>query len=207
MKVLKCTIVGDTGVGKSRLLLAAAGIDPGERNQGQTVGVEYGVVVVSPECRVHVWDTAGQERFRSIARAYYRGSSFVMVVFDVCDRHSFDSVSEWVKDVRSVADLVNVPILLVGNKSDKINKQVSLHDATELVTRLGLVGYVETSAISTSENHRQMFIDMASIHATATATNTTPNTNAASVGTDPTSHPPHRMGEKAEAYTKSGCSC
>ena len=40
--------------------------------------------------RLQIWDTAGQERFRTITTSYFNGAHGIMLVYDVCDRASFN---------------------------------------------------------------------------------------------------------------------
>lgn len=46
------------------------------------------------------WDTAGQDRFRTITSTYYKGAHGIMLVFDVTDRESFDSLKFWLQEVQ-----------------------------------------------------------------------------------------------------------
>jgi GTPase SAR1 family protein len=46
-----------------------------------------------------IWDTAGQEMYRNMIKCYYRGVAVAMVVFDVSDRTTFESVGNWFKDI------------------------------------------------------------------------------------------------------------
>ena len=72
-------MIGDTGVGKSCLLLQFT--EPGStfnERHDVTIGVEFGVrrVEVNGQAlKLQIWDTAGQESFRSITRSYYRGAA------------------------------------------------------------------------------------------------------------------------------------
>lgn len=50
-----------------------------------------------------VWDTAGQERFRSVTKAFYHGALGAVVVYDITNRQTFDSVQDWINDCRSFA--------------------------------------------------------------------------------------------------------
>ena len=48
---------------------------------------------------VQIWDTAGQERFRTITTSYVRGSEGILLVYDVTDRNSFESISSWMEQI------------------------------------------------------------------------------------------------------------
>ena len=51
---------------------------------------------------VQIWDTAGQERFRTITTSYVRGSEGILLVYDVTDRNSFESISSWMEQISQV---------------------------------------------------------------------------------------------------------
>jgi Ras-related protein Rab-2A len=85
-----------------------------------TIGVEFGartVNIAGESVKLQVWDTAGQESFRSITRAYYRGSAAALLVFDVTNRSSFESISHWLKEAKQNTS-PQVTIAMVGNKVD-----------------------------------------------------------------------------------------
>ena len=81
----KYIIIGDTGVGKSCLLLQFTD----KRFQpvhDLTIGVEFGARMISidnKQIKLQIWDTAGQESFRSITRSYYRGAAGALLVYDI----------------------------------------------------------------------------------------------------------------------------
>lgn len=60
---------------------------------------------------MQIWDTAGQERFRTITTSYFRGAQGILLVYDVTDRKSFDSISNWVNQLEQHADKVKQPHL------------------------------------------------------------------------------------------------
>ncbi len=69
-----------------------------------------------------IWDTAGQERFNSLGTAFYRGTDACILVFDVNDRCSFESLSLWKEKFEYHIGLTDhskrFPFALVANKID-----------------------------------------------------------------------------------------
>ena len=94
--LFKYIIIGDTGVGKSCLLLQFT--DSRFRNDHDlTIGVEFGAKIVNIENKsihLQIWDTAGQESFRSITRGYYRGAAAALLTFDITRRETFISLGK-----------------------------------------------------------------------------------------------------------------
>ena len=66
---------------------------------------------------LNLWDTAGQERFKSLIPSYIKDSAVAIVVFDITNRQSFQSVDKWIEDARNLRD-DEVMLVLVGNKAD-----------------------------------------------------------------------------------------
>jgi small GTP-binding protein len=138
-------IVGESGVGKTCILLRFAD-DMFEPDFLSTIGVDFKVkelVLDGKRVKLQIWDSAGQERFRNITSSYYRNSSGVIIVYDVTSQDSFDKVAGWIEEVRRH---VQVPLLIVGNKSDLVDKrQVATEAGEEFAQRQGLI-FMETSA-------------------------------------------------------------
>mmetsp|Transcript_18071 Transcript_18071/g.31169 ORF Transcript_18071/g.31169 Transcript_18071/m.31169 type:complete len:205 (+) Transcript_18071:58-672(+) len=146
----KIVLVGDSGVGKSSLLLRfVANTFPAPQ---LSVGVDFKVRTVQVNDKViktQIWDPAGNERYRSITKAYYRGADAVVIVFDVTNEASFNSVGSWIKDIDEEG-LEAIPKVLVGNKSDLgAVRVVSTKDAEAMAKRLGMQ-FFETSARTNS---------------------------------------------------------
>jgi len=108
--------------------------------------------------KIQIWDTAGQESFRSITRAYYRGATGCLLVYDISRRETFDHATQWLQDVRTHCGSKTV-IMLVGNKSDLPRKQVSYKEGAQLAKDNGLV-FIETSA-KTIDNVDEVFLETA----------------------------------------------
>ena len=105
--------------------------------------------------RVQVWDTAGQENFRSITRAYYKNSVCAMIVYDISNEKTFESVKSWLEDIRNQSPK-SVLLILVGNKIDLSDKRViSFDKGNEFAIKNGLM-FAETSA-KTGEGVEEIF--------------------------------------------------
>jgi Ras-related protein Rab-2A len=144
--VFKLVLIGDSGVGKSCLLLRFC--DRRFRMDHEaTVGVEFGCRVLESQgfrFKVHGWDTAGQELYRSVTRSYYRFSAVVLLVFDVTQRATFEHLHTWLEEVRASS---SAELALVGNKTDlREQRCVSREEAEAFAEKIGAL-YFETSAL------------------------------------------------------------
>ncbi|CAN6565163.1 unnamed protein product [Malus baccata var. baccata] len=117
--LFKLLLIGDSGVGKSCLLLRFAD-DSYLDSYISTIGVDFKIRTVDQDgktIKLQIWDTAGQERFRTITSSYYRGAHGIIIVYDVTDQESFNNVKQWLNEIDRYAS-ENVNKLLVGNKAD-----------------------------------------------------------------------------------------
>ncbi|KAI7904689.1 GTP-binding protein [Cokeromyces recurvatus] len=155
--IIKYIIIGDTGVGKSCILLQFTDkrFMPAH---DLTIGVGFGtrfIKVNDQQIKLQIWDTAGQESFRSITRSYYRGAAGALLVYDITRRETFEHLTVWLEDVRQHAN-PNTVIMLIGNKCDlESNRQVSTEEAAKFAEENGLY-FLETSAKS-AENVEEAF--------------------------------------------------
>lgn len=159
--LFKLLLIGDSGVGKSCLLLRFAD-DSYTESYISTIGVDFKIRTIELEgktVKLQIWDTAGQERFRTITSSYYRGAHGIIVVYDVTDQDSFNNVKQWFQEIdRYATEGVNK--LLVGNKSDIADKKVVEYTvAKEFADSMG-IPFLETSA-KNSTNVEQAFLTMA----------------------------------------------
>ncbi|KNB43844.1 GTP-binding protein [Blastocystis sp. subtype 4] len=170
--LFKIVLIGDSGVGKSSLLLRFA---DGAFTDSfiSTIGVDFRfrtVEVLDKTVKLQIWDTAGQERFRTITSAYYRGADGIFIVYDVTDKvsmsylyqiqTSFDNTAEWLKEVRKYTT-GDIRICLIGNKNDlQASKEITTQAGQKLASEIGAT-FIETSAKEAS-NVEQAFQNMAS---------------------------------------------
>ena len=155
--LLKYVIIGDSGVGKSNILLRYINNTFSEEFK-TTVGVEFGaknIEINQSIYRIQVWDTAGQENFRSIARAYYKNSVCACIVYDITNQSSFKAIQGWIDDCTKNTPK-SVLLLLIGNKSDlKDTREVSYEEGESFAKSHNMI-FLETSA-KTGENVNEIF--------------------------------------------------
>merc|ERR1711906_51853 len=109
--------------------------------------------------KMQIWYTAGQERFRTITTSYFRGAQGILLVYDVTDRRSFESIRNWITQIQQHAD-VHVNKILVGNKCDMLDeKVVSTEEGQKLAREFGMDCF-ECSA-KNNINVEQSFVGLA----------------------------------------------
>jgi len=155
--LFKLLIIGDSGVGKSSLLLRFAD-NTFTGNYITTIGVDFkirSVEVNGEKVKLQIWDTAGQERFRTITSTYYRGTHGVIVVYDVSNGESFANVKRWLHEIEQNCEVVNS--ILVGNKNDAPEQKVVLTEDAQRFANQMNIQLFETSA-KDNINVEEMFM-------------------------------------------------
>ena len=147
--LIKLLLIGDSGVGKSCLLLRFSD-DSFTTSFITTIGIDFKIKTIELDgkrIKLQIWDTAGQERFRTITTAYYRGAMGILLVYDVTDEQSFQNIRNWIRNIEQhAAD--NVDKILIGNKCDMMSeKLVETARGQALAEEYGIKFY-ETSAKS-----------------------------------------------------------
>lgn len=146
-RVFKIVVIGDAGVGKSAMLLRlSTGIF--EADLSSTIGVDFHTKTMrvnDETVKLTIWDTAGQERFRTLTSSYYRNCNGIVLVYDVSCKESFDHLQEWMEEIDIHVVRQQLCILLVGNKIDLKERQISREEA-EKYAKTQAMTYTETSA-------------------------------------------------------------
>ena len=89
----KVVFLGDQSVGKTSIILQFinGSFDPDYQS---TIGIDFqskSYTVGEKSVRLQLWDTAGQERFHSLVPSYIKNSQIAIIVYDICNRKSFES--------------------------------------------------------------------------------------------------------------------
>ncbi|KAK2980253.1 hypothetical protein RJ640_008921 [Escallonia rubra] len=143
----KLVFLGDQSVGKTSIITRFM-YDKFDTTYQATIGIDFlskTMYLEDRTVRLQLWDTAGQERFRSLIPSYIRDSSVAVIVYDVANRQSFLNTSKWIEEVRTERGS-DVIIVLVGNKTDLVDKrQVSIEEGDGKAREFGVM-FIETSA-------------------------------------------------------------
>uniref|UniRef100_A0A6B2LLM3 Uncharacterized protein n=1 Tax=Arcella intermedia TaxID=1963864 RepID=A0A6B2LLM3_9EUKA len=151
-------IIGDYGVGKTRLLVRFA---ENTFNETLNAQVDFKISTISlgaTTVKLQVWDTAQTEKFTKPNSSYYRGAHGVLVVYDINKRETFQNVPGWLKEIEKFA-CEDVHKMVVGCKSDVGKREVSEEEARKYAEEAGLE-LLETSSKS-GANVKEVFSKMA----------------------------------------------
>ena len=167
---LKILVVGESSVGKTNIIQRYVDSNYTFLNGIKaTVGVGFSnktYKINQDVVKMVIWDTAGQERYRSITRAYYKGSQGVLIVYDITNKASFDKIESWLSEVKESASN-DIKYILVGNKCDLNEiRKVSLEEAKEKAKTLNCP-LIETSVLNNTNVEKafkdiliQVYIDL-----------------------------------------------
>ncbi|XP_061385356.1 ras-related protein Rab-18 [Danaus plexippus] len=143
---LKILVIGESGVGKSSIILA---FTTGDYNSSfpATIGVDYKCKVMEVnglKVKLGIWDTAGQERYRTLTNSFYRDAHGAILVYDVSEPKTLQKLSEWVDELQVYSTKKNIVCLVVGNKIDK-DRAVS-REAGQAFAQKHRMLFIESSA-------------------------------------------------------------
>eukprot|EP01100_Stratorugosa_tubuloviscum_P003121 TRINITY_DN1743_c0_g1_i1.p1 TRINITY_DN1743_c0_g1~~TRINITY_DN1743_c0_g1_i1.p1 ORF type:complete len:208 (+),score=88.13 TRINITY_DN1743_c0_g1_i1:90-713(+) len=128
----KVILLGHSGVGKTQLYnrfshgefsLTTKNTIGGDR-AFCTFETKNGII------QMELWDTAGEEKYHALSTTIYRNASAIILVYDVTDKKSFD-LTIWIQELKRYK-CENLPILLLANKIDLSDRQVTIEEGQNL---------------------------------------------------------------------------
>ena len=145
---IKLIVLGNTSVGKSSFILKYIE-DKFVLNYMATLGMDFKQKKLKlkngQEVKLRIYDTAGQERFKSVAVSFIKKAEGVILIYDIGNKATFESLEEWIKNIKE-SGKENLPIILVGNKCDlpPEKRQVELIEGKDKAEEFNLP-FFETS--------------------------------------------------------------
>jgi len=159
--LFKILLIGDSGVGKSCLLLRYCE-ETFTTSFITTLGIDFKLKTIKLDNKIiklQIWDTAGQEKFRTITNSFYRGAMGVFLVYDVTNEETFKAIRKWMHNIHTHAP-DNVTTILMANKCDIAQSRVVPRERGEQVSKEVNLKHYEVSAKS-GLNVNDAFLAMA----------------------------------------------
>jgi len=157
----KIILIGNSGVGKTSFFRKLSTGQFSEKNIS-TIGIEKKTLdldmdidnngkIEKKKFNISLFDTAGQEKFRAVPRNYYKNADGILLLFDVCNRNSFEKIKDWINEIKKYSNksLNNednenkLIIYLIGNKIDN-EREVTKNEGENLANELK-IKYFEIS--------------------------------------------------------------
>ncbi len=154
----KLVLAGDPDVGKTSLVHRFAE-DSFADEYLPTLGFQIfskSLVIENVNVDFQIWDVGGGQSFRYIRKNYYSYSRGFLLVFDLAKPESFQHLETWLAEIREVCP--QEPFILVGNKSDLPDKQVSDTAIDAKLKLWGASGKILTSAKTGSNTNDAFFL-------------------------------------------------
>ena len=144
---IKIYVLGNTTVGKTSYIFKLTQ-NFFHENYVATFGIDYHTEIMKLsngiEYSVNFYDTAGQERYHSIALNFIRSCDGIILMYDITDEKSFNSIPKWMEDINDNMN-PNYPIILLGNKSDLEGERMISKEAGEELAKKYDISFFETS--------------------------------------------------------------
>jgi small GTP-binding protein len=146
----KLILCGDFQVGKTSLIRRFVE-NRFEKDYISTIGVELSkkTVVLSENTKLNfiIWDIGGQERYNLNRAKFYNGANAAFIVIDRTRPDNLKSVEKWYNDIKKAIPR-NIPIVVVGNKSDLKDEIMIGEDEIKQVSKQYGFHYILTSALT-----------------------------------------------------------
>ncbi|MHA1266443.1 MAG: Rab family GTPase [Candidatus Helarchaeota archaeon] len=158
----KISVVGDIAVGKTSL------IDRFVNNKFENDYIAtMGVNITLKDIRINdtlvqlmLWDIGGSEKWERVRKMFYRGTSGVLLIYDITRPATFLNTTHYLLDLEKIINK-KVPFVLIGNKADLKNlRKIEPRNAETIMKTENAVAFFETSA-KTGENVENAFLQIA----------------------------------------------
>ncbi|PQE07573.1 putative RAS-2 protein [Rutstroemia sp. NJR-2017a BBW] len=147
MVLYKLVVLGDGGVGKTALTIQLT-LQHFVETYDPTIEDSYRkqVAIDGQSCMLEVLDTAGQEEYTALRDQWIRDGEGFVLVYSISSRSSFTRIQRFYNQIQRVKSSDPVPIMLVGNKCDRVTeREVSTQEGSSMARDLGCM-FVEASA-------------------------------------------------------------
>jgi small GTP-binding protein len=130
-ETIKIMILGNSSVGKTSFIIRFTK-NKFDETYLATIGIDCIYRIINLENKLYklmFYDTAGEEKYKSIPKNHIKNVQGVILMYDITNKLSFDSIIDWISDVKEIKG-ENFPMILVGNKID-------LNESREVTEEMG----------------------------------------------------------------------
>ena len=162
--VIRVLTIGYTDVGKTSIILRFTKNQFNDKYVS-TIGIDFKsktLEIDKNSVKITVFDTAGQEKYKGIVKSFYNKANGILLTFDLSNKESFSRLDYWVEELKEHIASNELYILLVGNKKDKKEREVTFEEAHQYAENNNFGGYFEVSA-KDGEGINEMFINVAKV--------------------------------------------
>ncbi|KRX06959.1 P-loop containing nucleoside triphosphate hydrolase [Pseudocohnilembus persalinus] len=156
-------MLGDPNTGKTSLVQRYVYDQFEEQGTQSTIGVDVlkkNLTLDNELVKLNLWDTGGQDKYSSITDQYFRKTLGFVLVYDITDENTFDSLDYWMEKIRDKA-IDNVIVYLAGNKIDLAEKRVIQNEDAEKYQEKNKIDRVYLVSAKEGDNVNNMYQDLA----------------------------------------------
>jgi small GTP-binding protein len=148
----KFIVIGDHEVGKTSIIRMFVEKNFLEQYRA-TIGLNilsHNFIAFGNNISIMLWDIGAQKYFKRYRKTYYNGAQAAFIVFDLTNRESFENVKYWHNELKEFIDNKDLPIIIVGNKTDVPDKRaVGYEEGIQLAKDLSkLSTFSESTSMS-----------------------------------------------------------
>ena len=148
----KIILVGDSGVGKTSII--SRYLNKFQEKTESTLGAYFlnkVVIIDGYKINYEIWDTAGQEQFRSITSLFYKDAYICILVYDITNKRTFNSIKDYWYEAIIENGLQDVILGVAGNKCDLYeDEEVSEKDGEEFSNSIEACFKLTSAQVNTS---------------------------------------------------------
>ncbi|KAI9026564.1 small GTPase superfamily [Phycomyces nitens] len=146
LPIYKIVVLGDGGVGKTALTIQLF-LNHFVETYDPTIEDSYRkqVIIDNQLCLLEVLDTAGQDEYTALRHHWIRDGEGFLLVYAITDNSTFQRIERFKEEIFRVKEKENMPLMLVGNKSDREDRQVTWEEGVQMAKEMKCE-FMETSA-------------------------------------------------------------
>lgn len=130
--IMKIHVFGDPKSGKDQLITSFSQ-NPSDNKFLPAIGIDFKIREIDingMKIKIQVWNDDGIDKFKVITASYFRNTNGIMIIFDVNNKSTFETLCNIYKAIKGPISDIKIPVIFVGNAiGDVKNRQVSFNES------------------------------------------------------------------------------